>query len=93
MTNKTPEELMKRIATAVQTRDMSVVKDFLEEFTIEILEAQKPQYEKLLIGAAEQGIISERTRCLELVSGNLPDSDAKTKLLNLIRGEVSEPNA
>lgn len=93
MTNKTPDELLKRIALAMQTKDISVVKDFLEEFTMEILEAQKPQYEKLLIGAAEQGIISERERCLALVTSSLPDSDAKKTLIEKIRGEVATNNA
>jgi hypothetical protein len=87
MTSKTPEELMKRIAIAVQSHDISAVKEFLEEFTIEILEAQKPQYEKLLISAAEQGIISERARCIEVVTNALPDSETKTSLIAAIRGE------
>lgn len=93
MTNKTPEELMKRISVAVQTRDISVVRTFLEEFTMEILDAQKPHYEQLLIGAAEQGIISERERCLNLINDGLPDSEVKVKLMGVIRGEAPSNNA
>lgn len=89
MTNKTPEELMKRMAVAMQTRDMSTVREFLEEFTMEILDAQKPHYEQLLIGAAEQGILSERERCLNLIKETLPDSESKNKVMNLVLGETA----
>lgn len=87
MISKTPEELINKITEAMRTRNPQVIKDFLEEFTFEIIEAQKPAYEKLLIGAAEQGIISERERCISIVVDHCPAGETKTKLISLIRGE------
>lgn len=91
MTNKTPQELIKKINEAIQTRNPKIIKDFLEEFTMEIVEAQKPEYEKMLIGAAEQGILNERERCISIIEENCTSPDLKAKLLPLIRGETNTP--
>lgn len=85
MTNKTPQELIRKINEAIQTKNPGVIKDFLEEFAFEIVEAQRPEYEKLLIGAAEQGIISERERCIKILETHCRDSDLKSHLINLVR--------
>lgn len=88
--SKTPADLMKTITEAIQTRNPAVVKNFLEEFTMEIIDAQKPIYEKMLVGAAEQGIITERERCITMVAEALPDSEEKTKLIAKMRGEPEQ---
>lgn len=90
MTNKTPQDLIKKINEAIHTKNPSVIKDFLEEFAFEIVEAQRPEYEKLLIGAAEQGIISERERCVNLLEKHCKDNDLKAQLVNLVRNGIDE---
>lgn len=87
MISKTPEELMQKIIQTVQTRDPMVVKEFLEDLTNEIIEAQKPAYEQMLISAAEQGIIAERERCLTILQESLPEGDSKVKIMAVIRGD------
>lgn len=87
MINKTPEMLIEKITEAIRTRNPQIIKDFLEEFTFEIIESQKPAYEKLLIGAAEQGIVTERERCINIIVENCPAGDSRNKLIALIRGE------
>lgn len=87
---KTPADLMKTITEAIQTRNPSIVKNFLEEFTMEIIESQKPIYEKMLVGAAEQGIIAERERCINMVAEALPNSEERNRLISKMRGEPDE---
>lgn len=93
MISKTPEMLIEKITEAMRTRNPQVIKDFLEEFTFEVIESQKPAYEQLLIGAAEQGIITERERCINLIVENCPAGDIRTKLVALIRGETAVPSS
>ena len=90
MSVKTPEALMQKIAQAIQTRDGSIIKNFLEEFALEIVESQKPTYERMLIEAAGQGIVSERERCIAIIDELCSIPELKAKLVKAIQGDQAQ---
>lgn len=90
MTTKTPELLMQKIAQAIQTRDGTIIKNFLEEFALEIIESQKPTYERMLIEAAGQGIVSERERCINIIEELCTIPELKSKLVKAVQGDQGQ---